>query len=189
MRRLAPIALLAITLTACGTGDRPASLGASASDSPAEIVTSNTDEPTPTEVALETTFAVGDEVDLGNWSVTVTDVQLNADKILMQPDFYNQKPKGQYVLATYKATYTGTERSADVIIDLSWSFTTTDNVIHEVAYQTTPGDENPDGTRTGGTLTKDVEFDLKPDLIKGGVLSVSTYDANFDEVYADFPIR
>jgi len=142
-----------------------------------------TEEPSPT--------AVGELVSLGPWDIKVTKVVKNANEILANPNFYNDKPRDQYVLITYSATYTGDERTADVQFDLTWSFTSSASKVFDTAYQTTPADaqEWPYEARTGGTVKQQVLFDVPPDTISGGTLTVETYDENFDTAYADFPIN
>lgn len=142
-----------------------------------------TEEPSPT--------AVGDLVSVGTWDIKVTKVVKNANEILANPNFYNEKPRNQYVLITYSATYTGSERTADVQFDLTWSFTSSASKVFDIAYQTTPADnqEWPYEARTGGTVKQQVLFDVPADTISGGTLTVETYDEKLDTVYADFPIN
>jgi len=162
-------------------------------DNASEVVK---DEPAPEndvvveepETEEQSTATLGDKVNLGDWDVTVTEVALNANQTILNPDFYNEKPKGQYVLVTYDATYHGAARTADVWSDLYWSLTTTDQKIWESAYATTPADSEDwtSEARKGGTVKQQVVFDVNPKLLKGGILSVEGYDEDFDSIYADF---
>lgn len=148
------------------------------------------DEPEPEVEPAETTAVVGDTVEVGDWSVTVTEVALNANEVIHRANQFNEQPKGQYVLVTYDATYQGGERTADAYMDLTWSLTGSDNKIHDEAYAVTPADNDewPTEARKGGTVTVQVTFDVKPDVLTGAILSVEGYDANFDSTYADFAL-
>ncbi|WP_235739001.1 DUF4352 domain-containing protein [Nocardioides alcanivorans] len=132
---------------------------------------------------------LGDTVILGDWEVKVTKVQVNADADIKQANPYNDKPTGQYVLATYEATYVGDERKADVTFDLTWSFTGTDNQVYENSYSVTPGSEWPTEARAGGTVKQDVAFDVPKGVIKGGTLGVEAMDSDFETVFADFVVN
>lgn len=134
------------------------------------------------------TAKIGDTVVVSDWEVKVTGVAMNANGTIQQANMFNDKAKGQYVLVNYTATYTGDQRMSDATMDLSWSFTDTANNVHDQAYQVTPADNQswPTEARKGGTIKQQVLFDLKPNAIKGGILTVEAMDANFDTVYADF---
>jgi hypothetical protein len=67
---------------------------------------------------------------------------LNAnDAVKAGGKYYYKPPRGQYVLVDYEDTYTGIERTADLMADLHWTFTTTDQTIHkqEFVRTTAPG--------------------------------------------------
>lgn len=137
------------------------------------------------------TAKLGDTVVVGDWKVKVTEVNLNADPILAKANMFNDKAKGRFVLVTWEATYTGTERTADVGMDLTWSFTTTDNKIHDEAMAVTPADNQswPTEARRGGTVKYQSVFDLIPAKTSGGLLTVEGYDDSFDTVFADFTVN
>ena len=182
-----PVVAVGLALSACAPTETPAKVkdesAPSASNSVVVEEADASEEPEAPEIAT-----LGDTMILGDWEVKVTEVAKNADDAVHQANMFNDKPKGVYVLVTYKATYTGTERSADIESDLSWSLTASDNQIHDQAYQVTPADngEWPTMARKGGTVKGQVLFDIKPKLLKGGILTVETYDADFNEIYADF---
>jgi len=195
---LAAVAAVVVGLSACE--EKPAEVSGK-SDSSKVVV----DEATPvaepeadTDVVVEgggeaeadlpETANLGDTVEVGDWSVKVTEVALNANAVLANRNYYNEKPKGQFVLVTYEATYTGPERTASARGDLSWTLTGNDSQILDTDWQTTPADDEswPDEARQGGTVRQQVMFDINPALLSGGILSVEGYDANYDVVYADF---
>lgn len=179
--------------------DKPARVVEQSDDGPAGIVESGPaapEEETPiedvteeaSETAVPATAGIGDTVEVGDWQVKVTKVQLDAAEVIHKANQFNDRPKGNYVLVTYEGTYIGSERSADVWADLTWTFTTTDSQVHETSSQVTPfeNQELPTEARAGGTVQHQVVFDLDPKLIQGGTLTVEGYDENYDTVYADF---
>lgn len=177
----------------CSTGEKAAVVKEESSQSPDEITQESEapqEEPEETENAAPATAQLGDLVTVGDWDIKITDVTLDAAEQMRKANQFNDKPKGVYVLVTYEATYTGPERTADVWADLTWSFTTTDNQIHNPAGQVTPADteEWPTEARRGGTVRSQEVFDLDKALVKGGLLTVEGYDESFETVYADFLI-
>jgi hypothetical protein len=196
------IAIVASTaLTGCAVEDKPAAVKVKAS-SPAPVLQSESTDSSsvssdPSESASESTPTpppsgptIGDLVTVGDWDVKVTKVVLDAVAQIRAANQFNDRAKGQYVLVTYAATYNGPERSADAFIDLTWTFTTSDQQVNNEASEVTQADneEWPTEARSGGTVKGQVVFDLPTRLIKGGILTVEGYDENFDTVYADFPM-
>ena len=190
-----------ITLAGCGA-DKPAAVKEEA-ETPAVVVETeaaeSTDpdptesaepEPEPEETTAPSMPTLGDLVTIADWDVKVTKVVLDASAQMNAANMYNDKPKGQYVLVTYEATYTGAERTADTFADLTWTFTTSDNKVNDQSYAVTPADDEewPTSARTGGTVNGQVSFDLPKSLIKGGILTAEGYDENFDVSYADFAV-
>jgi hypothetical protein len=190
-------AALLLTLTAC-TQEPAEVVKDTSSTSQNEDTQATSDEPS-SDIVDEGTEAVSDEdsapedtltalgetVRMSDWDVTVTKVLLNANADIAKANMFNDKPKGQYVLVTYKAKYTGNERKADVTWDLTWSWSTPDGKVHDQSYNVTPADDKdwPTETRKGGTVEQQVLFDIKPKQIKGSILSVEDWDN-----YADFAV-
>ena len=146
------------------------------------------EEAEETDEAEADAAKVGDTVEVGDWSVKVTEVALNANEVLANEDFMNEKPKGQFVLATYEATYNGDQRTADAFMDLSWSLTTNDQKISGSGDAMTPADYDswPTQARKGGTVKHQVMFDVNPATLPESILSVEGYDDVGDTIYADF---
>jgi hypothetical protein len=162
---------------------------------PTEAETSLPATPEPTEAETTAPPApgapqLGDVVTVGDWDVKVTDMNLDATSEMNAANMFNDRARRQYVLITYEATYTGRERTADAWMDLTWSFTTSDAQIHDTASGVTPADNQswPTEARTGGTVRGQEVFDLSNKLIEGGILTVESYDNDFDTVYADFTV-
>lgn len=134
--------------------------------------------------------AIGEPVELDDWTVTVTEVERNADQTLAAANLYNQEPDHQYLLVTFEAVYNGDDRTASVDADFTWSLSGNDNSVYETDYQTTPADNEswPSEVRTGGTARGQVVFDLDPAVVDGALLSVESYDDDYDTVYVDFQL-
>ena len=142
----------------------------------------------PAEAPADSTAELGDTVRVGDWDVTITDVNLDADALLTD-DEWNSPAKHGWTLITYKATYAGTARTADVQSDLTFSMTDKGGRIVDDAWAMVPMDwENASGaqteTRPGGTVTYQSAFDAgNPTMV-----SVVGYDADYNETWADFPL-
>lgn len=191
MKKIALVPVVLATVLAV-TGCAPVETAAEVKESGSAAKVTKKDKKDVENASAEeespATAKIGDTVVVADWEVKVTGVAMNANAILAQANMFNDKPKGQYVLVNYTATYTGDQRMSDATMDLSWSFTDTANNVHDQAYQVTPADNQtwPTEARKGGTIKQQVLFDLKPNAIKGGILTVEAMDANFDTVYADF---
>jgi hypothetical protein len=197
---LALLALtIALTLAGCAAPEDKAATVKEKADSEAAVTSeaaseeSETEEPTeePTEEEEAAgTAAIGDLVTVGDWDVKVTEVVMDAAAEIKKANQFNEKAKGKYVLVTYEATYNGSERTADIFSDLTWTFTGNDQQVNNAASVVTPADneEWPTSARTGGTVKGQAIFDLDPAVTIGGLLTVEGYDENFDTIYADFAI-
>ena len=141
--------------------------------------------------STDTTASLGDTVEVGDWSVTVTEVALNADAAIRKANMFNEKPRGQYVLVSYDATYNGAERTADAWMDLTWTLTGNDGKVLDESSQVTPAEDKsaPTEARRDGTVSIQAVFDVKPRVLRDSILSVEGYDADFNTVYADFAIK
>lgn len=153
-------------------------------------------EDVPTEPTEATTTplaepsAIGEQVTVGSWAVTVVEVDRDAARAIERANSYNDPAEEQFLLVTFEATYQGTERSADVTSELDWSVTTSAQQILEEDDQVTPADNEswPTEARPGGTLQGQAVFDVDPALLEGGLLTVETYDDEGNEVYVDFTL-
>lgn len=191
----------ALLISGCASTESPAKVTEEGS---APVVTEASDPTADTDAAegedaaaseeesepAEETAGLGDTVAVAGWDVKVTEVNINAAEPIKQANQFNDPAKGAYVLVTYEATYTGEERTADSFVDLTWTFTGTDNQVIETAYAVTPADnqEWPTVARSGGTVRAQAVFDVPVKVIKGGLLTVEGYDENYDTVYADFTV-
>lgn len=133
---------------------------------------------------------IGGTASVGAWDVTVTEVETDATEILGKSAYYNEDASGQYLLVTYEATYTGSERMGDVDVDLTWSLTGADSQVYESTYATTPAEDEswPSEARAGGTVRQQAVFDLPPEQADGGILTVESYDDELNLLFADFQL-
>lgn len=191
---------LVVSLAACGSPTEAdkvsstpqASMAASTTEAPSAAATeapspAATESPS-TEVAIPTSFKVGDTALIGDWEVTVTKVTQPTTKQVKAWNQFNDAAKGQFVMANYTAKYVGSERTADVNSSLTWKFGGSDAQVYDSAYVVTSSDGNdaPTEARSGGSLKLDVIFDVPVAAVKGGVITVEGYDEDFDQKYADF---
>lgn len=176
-------AAAAFTLTACGATEVPAAVV-----EPAVPVVTEAAE-TETESGFVTT-PIGTTVNVGDWDVTVTEINENANNVIAGANMWNDKPEDQYVLVTYSATYIGSERKSDVGSDLSWSLTGGSQSVYDVSWQVTPADDKewPTEARKGGTVKAQVLFDVDPDELDGALVTVEGWNESFETVYADFAL-
>jgi hypothetical protein len=205
------VAVISVIVLAGCTSEKPATVKQKAAapvtvvttvtesaESPTDMAESSAPQSTaPQSTAPQTSAPIapdspqlGDLVTVADWDVKITGINFNAAAQIHAANEFNDRPKGQFVLVTYAATYTGHARTADAFSDLTWSFTTKDSQIHQAKSEVTPADnqEWPTEARSGGTVRGQQVWDLQKDLIKGGILTVEGYTKNYNTVYADFPV-
>lgn len=120
------------------------------------------------------TVALGEEVNLLGWEVTVTEVDFEADAAIAAADEGNAEAAGRYALVTFYAAFAGdqSDGSADALI---WSFTDGDGVTQEPILDViTPAVAGgwKAQAEPGETLQQQVVFDLAPGSPEGGRLHV-----------------
>lgn len=147
-------------------------------------------EPTETTTPVAPPLSLGESGVVGDWEVSVTEVDDDATALLTKPRFYNEAPLADYVLVTFEATYVGPERSAYVESDLTWTLTGTDQQVHEESDATSVADDEswPTEARPGGTVTGQAVFDLDPAQLADALVSAESYTDDGDEVYVDFAL-
>lgn len=127
-------------------------------------------EPPPAAEAL----ALGTAAQVGEYAVTVTGVDQDADARVAEQSEFNPPPTGRYILVDLTVTYTGTEEG-DAWIDLAPTYRGTDARDYDssscTAVTPDPAIEQPT-LRTGGTASFSVCFDLPPEAVAGGQVAV-----------------
>lgn len=140
-----------------------------------------------TPVAPDSTDAheIGESAEVGDYSVTVTDVQLDANDAVQSANTFNDAPSGQYVLATLEVTYTGDEEG-DAWLDLGVQLAGSDARIYDssscMAVTPNPVIDVPTLTN-GGKGSFDICFDVPVDALEGPVLYVEE-SFSFDDARA-----
>ncbi|PFG38997.1 hypothetical protein ATJ97_1491 [Georgenia soli] len=120
---------------------------------------------------------LGQPAEVGDYTITVTGLNLDADEAIAQADEFNPPAEGQYVIADLSVVYNGTEEG-NPWMDLSYIFTGTD------------AEEYDDGTcmaieensvvnvptlATGDGADYEVCMDVPADAIEGGTFSVGPF--------------
>ena len=122
-------------------------------------------------------LALGAPAEVGDYTVTVTDVQLDANEAVLGANSFNEDPAGQYVLVTLDVTYTGDEQG-DPWADLSLELAGSDNRIYDTssceAVAPNPAMDVPTLT-TGGSATFDECFDVPAEALTNPRVSVEDW--------------
>lgn len=125
------------------------------------------------QVATETdALPLGQSAEVGDYTVTVTAVNLNANDALAQANEFNEPPTNQYVTADISVVYNGSEEG-DPWLDLYAVFAGTDARQYDEstceAATAAPGVDLPTLTK-GGTAEYQVCMDVPAEATEGGTL-------------------
>jgi hypothetical protein len=127
------------------------------------------------EAAKAKTLPIGESAQVGaDYTVAVTKVNLDADNVLAREEFFNEPPKGRYILMTLDVTYTGDDEG-DPWGDLEGTFVGSDARQYDAsACEATVPDSGYDvpTLNSGGKATFKACFDVPPDAIDGGKLFI-----------------
>ena len=122
---IAAITTMIIVLT---NGDSDSTAGDDETSQTEDPTTDPTTSDAPTEESPTTdpppdgAVPVGTESRVGDWSVTVTAFEPNADQLIKEANQFNEPPKvGRFVLATLNARYNGTGEG-NISFDLHMTF-------------------------------------------------------------------
>lgn len=146
-----------------------------ASDDAATDDAATDDEATDGGAAgTETVLALGESAEVGEYTVTVTAVNLDAGDVLAEANQFNEPATNQYVLADVSVVYTGAEEG-DAWLDLSHVFMGTDARQYDAsacgAVTPAPVVEAPT-LNNGGAADYQVCFDVPADAMDGGRIFV-----------------
>lgn len=122
----------------------------------------------PKSPRVEDALSIGAEADLADYTVSVTEVQLNANDAIRQANEFNDDPTGQYVLVNLAVTYTGDDEG-DPWLDLSVELAGSDSRIYDSSscWAVTPNPVMDLPTLTaGGTAEFDICFDVPADALQ-----------------------
>ena len=130
------------------------------------------------EIAPESrSVGVGDRFEIGDYTVAVDEVTLDADDIVAATDPYNEPAVGQYVLVDLTAQYTGDDEG-EPYFDLDYTFSggdarqyasTSCSVVLPIDWLDLPVLEK------GGTVEFQVCMDVPPTAVDGGRLFVEAW--------------
>lgn len=120
-------------------------------------------------------LVLGKVATVGSYKVAVTSVDLNGAQAVEAANEFNDKAKGQYVLANLSVTYQGDEEGT-AWLDLNPELVGSDARIYDastcMATVAKPATDSPDLTR-GGTTSYQVCFDVPKAALKDPTLRVS----------------
>ena len=122
------------------------------------------------------TLPLGESAELGSeYTVAVTKVNLDANKVVARANEFNEPPNGRYVIATLDVTYQGDEEG-DPWLDLEPTFVGSDARQYDAsACEAVVPDAGVDvpTLNSGGEATFKVCFDVPPAAIDEGELFVA----------------
>lgn len=138
------------------------------------------------EEAGTQSLAIGNSAEIGEYTVTVTGVNLNANEQVLAENQFNEPPAGQYVLVDMAVVYNGAEEG-DPWIDLSTEFAGSDARQYSTttcsAVLPNPAHEVPSLTN-GGAGDYSVCFDVPAEAVNDAKVLVKTsFSFKDDRVY------
>lgn len=179
---LAAAAASALVLAACGSSTPEViepSANANSAEKPQDESPSSAEEPTaesvkedeePTEDAPEDDsgeLGLGGTATVGDYTVSVTEVELDATDTVKKAYAFNEAPEGQYVLASLAVTYTGDDRG-DPWLDLSVQLAGSDSRIYDSSSCLAVTPNSPmdlPALATGGKGEFDICFDVPAEAL------------------------
>lgn len=134
--------------------------------------------------------AVGEELLVGDWTLTVSEINADADDELAEATDENPAAEQGYLMLTFDATYGGADEEGD-IGTVIWSLTDASGEVHDAVWAIyTPGEVEgwPTTAAPGDLLARQVVFDLDPERVAGGTLRVETIDGAGQAHAAELPL-
>jgi hypothetical protein len=167
----------------------PAAPDTSQTDSAEDFYAEDPPAAESTAVAPATALKIGQKATVGDWIVTLTAVNKNANRVIADQNQFSDKPKGRYVLVTYTAKYQGSDRTGNADYELRWSLTDSQSTVIDPAGIITPAVENnwPEEARRGGTIRGQEVFDVPKNRINGSLVSVE-FGSFSEKSFADWSI-
>lgn len=150
-------------------------LATTPADQPAAAAESTADLEAADPAASAAPLTVGQAGNTGDYSVTVTGVNTNANAIVAEANMFNEEPTGQYVLVDVAVTYNGSATGTPWV-DLDWTYLGTDARDYDSAFCAMEGTamDQPD-LRIGGTASYTVCFDVPAAAINGGAIEAKEF--------------
>ncbi|MBN1192745.1 MAG: DUF4352 domain-containing protein [Coriobacteriia bacterium] len=167
-----------------------------------EVTTTDTSEDSPgeTDVADDDDLGtrgnpipVGTPVEIGDWEVTVTDVDTDADDVIAAASEFNEPPieGSRFVLVTVSGTYNG-ENSGNFWMDMWYQFVGSGGNTYDSGGEnmaTTPNPISDAGDAfNGASVSGDMVFEVPVDQIEDGVVEMWS-GASFDDTKVYFGLE
>lgn len=109
---------------------------------------------------------------LGDYTLTVTTIDPDADDAVADPEKLNDPPSGRYVQVEVTVTYDGSE-TVNPSAEVRATFLGADALNDDYTYVFINGDRRRDqDVRGGGTVTYPVFLDVSPNAIAGGAVEL-----------------
>ena len=134
-------------------------------------------------------LAIGTRIEMGDWTLTVTDVTVDAAEQVMAENQFNDPPEEghQFVMFNVDATYEG-EESGTAWLDFSWAIVGSEGNTFSDRCGVIPDSLNDTGeTFPGGSVSGNVCFSAASDQIEGGTLRIEEL-FSFDDTRAFYAL-
>jgi hypothetical protein len=132
---------------------------------------------------------VGQEAQVGDWTVKVVDAVLDATQLVTDENMFNDPPESgsQYVLVTIEATYTG-EESSTFWVEMMYKFVGSKGNTFDSGMVVAPDSILDDGeVFSGGTVAGNLAFVVESTQVSGGTLMIEEF-VTFDETRLFFAV-
>lgn len=171
--------IIALVLSLVGCGPADGSGADVVSEDPVEAEAPEPTEEETTEDAVGTRqnpLPIGTTAKIGDWEIKVTEVNLDADEVILATNEFNDPPSdgSRYVLVDLEANYVGDE-SGDIAWDMLYKFYGSGGNTFDGTdtYAASPNPIYEAGeTFPGASVSGDVLYEVPIDQIEGGALII-----------------
>ncbi|WP_028661040.1 DUF4352 domain-containing protein [Nocardioides insulae] len=159
----------------------------SAGDAIEDAADGNTSQSDDQQEAAAEAAPLGTQADVGDYTVSVDRVVLDATDQIAAANEFNEPAEGQYVLVSVTATYEGDETGTPWL-DLDVQLAGSDHRMYSTSTCSATLESElsaePD-LQAGGTATGDVCFDVPPAALDGATIAVEE-SFSFDDEEAEY---
>ena len=151
------------------------------------------DEAEADEAALGTRdnpLPIGTQIEMGDWTLAVTDVTVDAAEQVMAENQFNDPPEEghQFVMFNVDATYEG-EESGTAWLDFSWAIVGSEGNTFSDRCGVIPDSLDDTGeTFPGGSVSGNVCYSAASDQIEGGTIRIEEL-ISFDDTRAFYALN
>jgi hypothetical protein len=138
----------------------------------------------------ENPIPIGQEVQVGPWTVKVIETTLDADDIVYNHNEFNELPQAgnQYVIVKLEATRTG-EEAAAFWVDMYYQFVGSKGNTFDAGYADIPDNiSDTNEAYPGATISGNLLFEVASDQVAGGTLRLSEA-FSFEDVEVFFAVE